>query len=98
MPALHILNRSPHEGGTFARTLSLLQTGDALLLTGDAVIGAAEGHPQAQELGSLSGVKVYALEADLLARGLQAGEAIDTVDYSGFVRLTEDYARLRHWH
>lgn len=68
----------------------------AILLIEDAVISAAEGGGAKELLESLmvQGVKVYALEPDLQARGIRKErlvQGVGTVDYDGFVGLVEKY-------
>jgi tRNA 2-thiouridine synthesizing protein B len=43
---------------------------------------------------------VYALEADLQARGVNTDSMIDgisLVDYDGFVKLTTEYDKVQSW-
>ena len=97
MTALHIVNRSPHQGDALATALALLTEGDALLLIEDAVIAASAGHPSAASIAACN-CAVFALEADLSARGLTAASPVTSIDYSGFVELTVRHNTLRHWH
>lgn len=60
------------------------------------MLSATEGGGAKELLDSLmvQGVKVYALEPDLQARGIQKERLIpgvETVDYDGFVGLVEKY-------
>ncbi|MGO1461026.1 MAG: sulfurtransferase complex subunit TusB [Marinobacter sp.] len=83
---LHILNKAPgHPRATTC--LSALRSGDALLLTENAVLALPA-------LGGGPLVPVYALTPDAMARGLdQCTDKVTLVDYPTMVDLT---ARAQH--
>lgn len=74
---------------------SVARTGDAILLTENAVYGVL------QEIScwSESHIELYVLEEDLQARGLciSVAEEVATVDFPGFVGLTERHAKSVTW-
>lgn len=98
MTTLHILSHSPFADSRLASCLRLLGANDALLLTGDAVyaLQPATANRQALELMPAA-IALYALDEDLVARGLQAPERVQAVDYPGFVELCTRYAKVNSW-
>lgn len=102
MSTLHTVNKSPFSHTTLASCLSVCQPGDALLLIEDGVYAALPSSPQAEQLrhARSAGIRVYALEPDLIARGLaeQHVEAIELTDYAGFVRLSVEQRRTQSWY
>ncbi|MDQ2075663.1 sulfurtransferase complex subunit TusB [Marinimicrobium sp. ABcell2] len=102
MSTLHTVNKSPFSHSTLASCLSICQPGDALLLIEDGVYGALASSPQAEQLRAVhaKGVRVYALEPDIEARGL-VGRRLDEVelsDYAGFVRLSSELRCVQSWY
>ncbi|GGE73031.1 hypothetical protein GCM10011533_26780 [Streptosporangium jomthongense] len=87
---LHILNKAPEHPRSLA-CMSVLQSGDALLLTENAVLALA--------VNSIDpGVPVFALAPDLAARGLESGiQGASLVDYAGMVDLTTHAQKLINW-
>ncbi len=85
---LHTLHRSPRLTD-FAALLRLLSEGDELLLLQDGVTAAVDGNRYLESLRNAP-IKVYALNEDLIARGLtgQISNDIIPIDYTDFVRLT----------
>ena len=85
---LHTLHRSPWLTD-FAALLRLLSEGDELLLLQDGVTAAVDGNRYLESLRNAP-IKVYALNEDLIARGLtgQISNDIILIDYTDFVRLT----------
>lgn len=102
MSTLHTVNKSPFSHTTLASCLDLCQPGDALLLIEDGVYAVLASSPQAEPLRQArdSGVRLYALEPDLSARGLtdQHLDVIETIDYAGFVRLSIEQQRTQSWY
>lgn len=94
---LHTLSHSPYRTDIDAM-LRGVAPGDALLLLQDGVIaGLAQGGASARLLAP--GVPVYALRADVEARGLveQISSSVRLVDYTEFVRLTVQHAAQLAW-
>lgn len=88
---LHIVSRL-HEGHLPAALLRSLNSGDGLLLSGDAVYVALTA---ARELPP----RVAALQPDVVARGLYARwpDSIPLVDHGGFVDLCVQYEKSLSW-
>ena len=98
MATLHILSHSPFADSRLASCLRLLGADDALLLTGDAVYALQPGTANLQALELMpTAIDLYALDEDLAARGLQAPERVQAVDYPGFVELCTRYAKVNSW-
>jgi tRNA 2-thiouridine synthesizing protein B len=101
MPILHIVNKSPYERHSLDTCLRLARDDAALLLIEDAVYAVRKNAVAADQLHSALGKhKVYALEPDLQARGIDAENTIDgveLVDYDGFVELATEYDKLQSW-
>lgn len=98
MATLHILSHSPFADSRLASCLRLLGTGDALLLSGDAVYALQPDTANLQALQLMpASVALYALDEDLAARGLQAPERVRALDYPAFVELCTRYAKVNSW-
>ena len=97
MDTLHLVNRAASSGDALQRCLHLASPGDTVLLIEDGVYsglptvfsGLERNHP----------VTITALAPDVDARGLNGRltSAIDTVDYEGFVKLTEQHNPVVSW-
>jgi len=87
---LHTVNKSPFNSTDLEDCLRYAQSGDSILLFQDAVYAAMAGTKvEASVKGAMGDKKVYALSADLKARGVvNTIDGIQTVDYGGFVDLT----------
>ncbi|BBL70471.1 sulfurtransferase complex subunit TusB [Methylogaea oryzae] len=97
MAVLHIVNRSPMAAPALRQCLARLGEDDSLLLIEDGVYAVAA---QGEAAALLAGRRVYALEADLAARGLDQAErlaGVETVDYAGFVRMAAEHAQVLSW-
>jgi tRNA 2-thiouridine synthesizing protein B len=90
---LYTVNKSPLTTQNLETCLAIAPEGEPILLYEDGVYATMDG-------GRLStGVKealerhpIYALEADLEARGIQRViEGIQIIDYDGFVGLVEEH-------
>jgi len=75
---------------------------DGILLLEDGVFCAISGAPGAEELQSLikRGVKVFALNGDIKARGLseKIQPNIQLIDYDGFVKLSIEHRCVQSWY
>ena len=90
---LYTINKSPLMFGNLKSALRIAPEGALILLYEDGVYAAAKG-TASEELvtGALKSHPVYALQADLEARGItNLIEGIETVDYDGFVALVEEH-------
>ncbi|EFM2063323.1 sulfurtransferase complex subunit TusB [Escherichia coli] len=94
---LHTLHRSPWLTD-FPALLRLLSEGDELLLLQDGVIAAVGGNCHLESLLNAP-IKVYALNEDLIARGLigQISNSVIRIDYTDFVRLTVKHTSQLAW-
>ncbi|ATO35022.1 Protein TusB [Dickeya dianthicola] len=94
---LHTLAHSPYRTDLDA-LLRNVGEGDAILLLQDGVIAALAGAPDGERLLS-SAATVYALQADVAARGLldQISTTIVLIDYTQFVQLTALHSRQLAW-
>ena len=101
MPVLHIVNKSPYERNSLDTCLRLARADSAILLIEDAIYAVRKNAAAAEKLQSaLEKHRIYALEPDLLARGIDAENTIDgisLVDYDGFVKLTTEYDKTQSW-
>jgi len=93
---LHIVNKSPFSETGLDSCLRAAQKGDPILLIEDAVMGAVTGTSIESKLkDAQKDHEVYALQADLKARGLDRLMAgVKVVDYSGFVDLVEQHKTM----
>ncbi|MGN7611796.1 sulfurtransferase complex subunit TusB [Magnetococcales bacterium HHB-1] len=91
---LHTVNKSPFQNSTLESCLRFLQEGDVVLLLEDGVFAAtADTAKSALIENTLKTNKVYALSADLKARGLsRIISGVEVTDYAGFVDLVEEHS------
>ena len=90
---LYTVNKSPLMFGNLKSVLGIAPADDPILLYEDGVYAAARG-TASEELvrQALEDHPVYALDADLEARGLTALiDGIQVIDYDGFVELVEQH-------
>lgn len=101
MGMLHVVNKSPFEKTSLDSCLVYAKEGAAILLIEDAVYAAFKGTAFAEKIkAALGKCKVYALEPDIKARGMEVSKIIDgieTVDYGGFVDLTVTHDNVHSW-
>lgn len=102
MATLHTVNRSPHAASALASCLRMALPGHGVLLIEDGVYAAVAADAGSAALReALPQVSVYALQADLAARGI-ASEAllvgVEVVDYAGFVDLACRYDKVQAWY
>lgn len=101
MSILHTVNKSPFEKSTFKSCLDHARSGDAVLLIEDGVYAATSGTAAAKLIAGRNGeVALYALGADLAARGISKRsviEGISVVDYGGFVDLVTEHDVSQAW-
>jgi sulfur relay protein TusB/DsrH len=97
MPTLFLISHAPHADPHEGQKIALAKPGDAVVLMEDAVYaaGAAETpfSPAIRD-GQSRGVSLYALTADLLARGVTT--ELSQVDYDGLVDLIAAHERVVH--
>ena len=90
---LYTVNKSPFSTNHFESALGIAPSGAPILLYEDGVYAAAEG---TQSTGlvqaALADHPVYALEADLEARGIgRVLDGVKVINYDGFVELVEQH-------
>ena len=90
---LYMVNKSPLMTNNLKTCLAIALDGDPVLLYEDGVYAAAEGgHISEKIKKALKNHPIFALEADLEARGIERIiEGIRIIDYDGFVGLVEDH-------
>lgn len=96
---LHIVNKSPLDRNSLDSVLTTAP-GGAILLIEDGVYAATRGNAfEARLKGAMGKFKVYALQADLEARGIadRVTEGVTMVDYGGFVDLVAEYKTTQSW-
>lgn len=95
---LHTVMTSPFQTQAMARCLRYLGPADEILLLQDAVVAGVEKNAWCATLAQ-TGVKIYLLEADLLARGLreQVADCFHIIDFEGFVGLTVAHETQMKW-
>ncbi|MBF0188410.1 MAG: sulfurtransferase complex subunit TusB [Magnetococcales bacterium] len=91
---LHTVNKSPFQNGALESCLRFINEGDVILLIEDGVFGARTGTAKAALIENvLKTNKVYALSADVQARGITSViDGIEVTDYAGFVDLVEQHS------
>lgn len=90
---LFTVNKSPFLTGNLESCLRFASAGAPILLYEDGVYAAKAGtRVEGLVRQALARHPVYALEADLKARGIeQLMEGIRVIDYAGFVELVEQH-------
>lgn len=90
---LYTVNKSPLMFGNLKSVLRLAPGGEPILLYEDGVYAAAQGTASENLIQqALNQHPVYALQADLQARGLTSlVNGIQVIDYEGFVELVEQH-------
>ncbi|MHB9033066.1 MAG: sulfurtransferase complex subunit TusB [Anaerolineae bacterium] len=88
---LFTVNKAPLSSGSLSSVLRIAPAGAPILLYEDGVYAVLPSAASAAVLSkALSAHPIYALEADLEARGLQTHiDGIQVIDYAGFVELVE---------
>ncbi|HIG43518.1 MAG: sulfurtransferase complex subunit TusB [bacterium] len=96
---LHTVNKSPYQHQALNSCAEFCTADDALILIEDGVY--AINHPDLALVHSL-GTQVFAIEADVKARGLttlftRASDQYELVDYDRFVALCVEYSQQKSW-
>lgn len=102
MSSLHLVSIAPTAGTALADCLRTASPGDTLLLLQDGVyagVAHAAGPAALLREAAANGITLYALLADVDARGLahRLHPGIRLVDDNGFVELTERHPRTVSW-
>ena len=86
MSTLHIVSTSPFTDQALHRCLTLVDAGDSVLLIEDGVYAAHAASPNV--LKPADGIAWYALDSDLMARGItQLQPDVRVADYHDFLEL-----------
>jgi tRNA 2-thiouridine synthesizing protein B len=90
---LYTVNKSPSSTNSLTSVLRIAPSGAPILLYEDGVYAAMPGASSASTVEAAIGTHpVYALDADLEARGIRTIlEGIQVVGYDGFVELVEQH-------
>jgi len=98
MSTLHVLSHSPFTDSRLGSCLRLLGSEDALLLCGDAVHAV---QPRSLPFEALEergdSLRLFLLDEDLQARGLECPAWATSVDYPAFVELSIRYDKVNTW-
>ena len=100
MSMLHTVNKSPYESNSLEVCLKHAKDGHDILLIEDGVYAVAKGGKFNELLKQASAGKgIYALKADVEARGMQdrVMDGVELVDYAGFVDLVEKNDKVQSW-
>lgn len=100
MAILHTVNKSPFSNNSLGRCLDMAKDGSAVLLIEDGVYGATKDTSTSSRLEEvMKNVKVYALMADVEARGVKERviDGVELVDYAGFVKLAAESSQVQSW-
>ena len=95
---LHTVNKSPFEKNSLESCLNFLEKDDVVLLFEDGIYAASTGTTKSQLVETiLKKNKVFALDADLKARGIsELIEGVEIADYNKFVDLVEAH-KVQAW-
>lgn len=90
---LHTINKSPFESSTLQDCIRFIANDDVVLLFEDGVYAATNNTKKSAVVKELLKTnKVYALQADLKARSIDALiEGVEIADYEKFVGLVEEH-------
>jgi len=90
---LHTVNKSPYSNSALENCLGRAGAGNVILLLEDGVYAAAAGTTKSHLIeAALREHEVYAIGADLAARGLdRLIEGVRVADYDVFVDLVEQH-------
>lgn len=90
---LHTVNKSPFQNSALESCLRLARKGDVILLLEDGVYAAAAGTVKSSLIEkAVKQVTVYAIDADLKARGLgNLVKEVRVASYADFVDLVEQH-------
>jgi tRNA 2-thiouridine synthesizing protein B len=96
---LHLINK-PYEHPIFARALSLIAEGDAILLMEDGVYAGTHRCAQQTPAFGIIVTPIFALKDDIMARGIDAllSPNIQTMTDAEFVELTCKYDKTVSWY
>jgi len=90
---LYMVNKSPLMTNNLETCLEIAPASEPILLYEDGVYAAMNGGRFSEKLReAMEQRSIYALDADLEARGIQRIlEDVQVIDYDGFVALVEEH-------
>ena len=97
---LQTVNKSPFDNKTLETCLKFARQGSAVLLIEDGVYAATRDTAVSKVMQeAMKSVSIYALKADLDARGMQhrVMDGVRLVDYGGFVDLVAEHNAVQSW-
>ncbi len=97
---LHTVNQSPLQTQSLQSCLRFINPGNTLLLIENGVYGALNNTAFSEEIQTaMTKISIYALEADLQARGLMDKllPGIKLADYGTFVDLAAEHSVVQNW-
>lgn len=98
---LHLLRHAPHADSRFSSCLRVIAASQHLVLLEDAVYALLPETSQNQSLNLLpASVKIYAMESDLLGRGLALDALpgrVQVIDYARLVELCVAHEKVLSW-
>ena len=98
---LHTINKSPFEKNTLETCLRLADDGASILYIEDGVYSVVKNTKFEQLISNkIPKIKMYVLEPDLKARGLDKYSLItniEIIDYKGFVKLVAENEKIQNW-
>lgn len=96
---LHTINKSPYSHQHLADCIRVCNADDAILLIEDGVYAALADGDWINSLSTKFSA-IYALQADIAARGLadRLAANINLIDYAGFVQLCVDHPKMMAWY
>lgn len=102
MSTLHILSKSPFDGAALTSCSQICGQSDAVIFIEDGVYCAVESQQHQRLLQQMldKQVSIYALSADIIARGIgdMLIKSIQVVNYDEFVTLTVNHQRIQSWY
>jgi tRNA 2-thiouridine synthesizing protein B len=96
---LHTVNKSPYSHQTLQDCLRVCQQQSSILFIEDGVLAINDGDYCTQLIEQNPHITFYALQADVVARGLTdtANPAVTLIDDSGFVDLVTQHHCVQSW-
>jgi tRNA 2-thiouridine synthesizing protein B len=96
---LHTVNKSPYSHQTLQECLRVCQQRGSILLIEDGVLAISDGEHCRQLIEQNPQINFYALQADVLARGLTGSvhPAVSIIDDDGFVELVTQHRCVQSW-
>ncbi|MGR6873956.1 sulfurtransferase complex subunit TusB [Pseudomonas sp. HK3] len=94
---LHLIQKSPFSNSALKDCLAIINTNDSVLLMQDGVY-ACKDKAFIDLANSTASNKIYALTDDLRARGVDAIDHLQTINYTEFVELCAHSNNVISWY